>query len=186
MKRTQKICGVDAAYDDDLVFAVASVFDIKNSNVIEKAEYTGRATFPYVPGLFFLREGPFACEVVSKLHAKPDLVCFDGHGYAHPRRQGLATICGMLLDIPSIGISKSRLVGEIQPYKMGLEKLNYGTEILGYITSKPTRYWSTGFSVKLTELEQIIEDYGNICLRAMKESHQHAGKLRALNSSEMP
>jgi deoxyinosine 3'endonuclease (endonuclease V) len=182
-KRTfGRICGVDAAYgEDDSVYAVASVIDTRNQKLVESAEYSGRATFPYVSGLFYLREGPFAFEVISKLQVKPDLVCFDAQGYAHPRRQGLATICGIIAGIPSIGVSKSKLVGENQGHKYGLRKLVTGEEILGYVTSNPTRYWSAGFSVKLAELEKIIENYGDICLRAINESHQHAGKMRSLS-----
>jgi deoxyribonuclease V len=170
---------VDAVYgEDDSVYAVASVIDTKNQKLVEHAEYSGSATFPYVSGLFFLREGPFACEVISKLLVKPDLICFDAQGYAHPRRQGLATICGMISGIPSIGISKSKLVGETQDFKGGLKKLELEKETLRYVTSNPTRYWSMGFSVKQRELEKIIQNYGSICLRAIGESHQYAGKMR--------
>jgi deoxyribonuclease V len=113
-RKYERICGVDAAYgEDNSVYAVASVFDAGNRK-LERSEYSGKATFPYEPGLFFLREGPFACKALAKLTVKPDLVCFDAHGYAHPRRLGLATICGMISDVPSIGLSKSKLVGEVE------------------------------------------------------------------------
>jgi deoxyribonuclease V len=175
----ERICGVDAAHgEDDSVFAVASVFDTKTFRLVERSEYIGRATFAYVPGLFFLREGPFTCEALSKLKSKPDLVCFDAQGYAHPRRRGLATICGMVAGVPSIGISKSRLVGEVQEYREGLKKLVAGSETLGYVTSNPTRYWSTGFAVALGELESLIEKYGKLCVQSINESHRFAQNLR--------
>ena len=137
----------------------------------------GKATFPYEPGLFFLREGPFACKVLSQLTVKPDLVCFDAQGYAHPRRVGLATICGMVSEIPTIGISKSKLVGEVEEYKQGLKKLFDGGETLGYATTSPTRYWSPGFSVTFSELESLIETCQDVCLKSINRSHEYARKL---------
>jgi deoxyribonuclease V len=173
-----RICGVDAAYDEDnSVHAVASVYDSKELELLERSEYMGTPTFPYVSGLFFLREGPFVCEAISKLRNKPDLVCFDAQGLAHPRKMGLATICGMILGMPSIGISKTRLVGEMEDYKDGLKRLVIGNEQVGYVTSNPKRYWSPGFSIKLDGLENIIVNQRDICLRSINESHQRAVQL---------
>jgi deoxyribonuclease V len=168
-----RICGVDASYRDQNVKAVASVINV-NGELLEQATYDGRATFPYVPGLFFLREGPFATEAVRRLNKVPDLVCFDAHGLAHPRGMGLATICGMILDIPSIGISKSRLVGEITSYKVQMEKLTFQNKAVGFVTRNPKRFWSPGFSVSSRELESIILELGSVCVRSIAKSHESA------------
>ncbi|MCL7454196.1 MAG: endonuclease V, partial [Anaerolineae bacterium] len=69
-------------------------------------------TFPYVPGLLTFREGPSVVKALEELDTWPDLLIFDGHGLAHPRRIGLASHMGVILDRPSIGCAKSRLVGE--------------------------------------------------------------------------
>ena len=149
----------------------------KNSNYWSAQSIWGRQLFLYVSGLFFLREGPFVCEAISKLRNKPDLVCFDAQGLAHPRKMGLATICGMILGMPSIGISKTRLVGEMEDYKDGLKRLVIGNEQVGYVTSNPKRYWSPGFSIRLDGLENIIVNQRDICLRSINESHQRAVQL---------
>lgn len=76
--------------------------------VAEAVAETG-TTFPYVPGLLSFRELPAALE---ELEARPDLLVCDAHGYAHPRRFGLACHLGVLTDTPTIGVAKSLRVGE--------------------------------------------------------------------------
>lgn len=83
--------------------------------VVDRAEAVCRATFPYIPGLFTFREVPPLLEAFARLETAPDLILFDGHGLAHPRRFGLACHAGLLLDTPSVGCAKSRLVGEHAP-----------------------------------------------------------------------
>jgi deoxyribonuclease V len=68
-------------------------------------------SFPYVPGLLAFREGPVVLAALAKLQDQPDVLIFDAHGLAHPRRMGLASHLGVLLDRPTVGCAKSRLVG---------------------------------------------------------------------------
>jgi deoxyribonuclease V len=172
-REIRRISGVDASYDGDNVAAVASVVDSKGK-LLEQAACKGHATFPYVSGLFFLREGPFVTEAVRKLRKKPDLLCFDAHGLAHPRRRGLATICGIILGIPSIGIAKSKLVGEIERYKPGLARVVYEGINVGFVTENPKRFWSPGFSISIAELESLILENRVTCLTSILESHNSA------------
>ena len=79
---------------------------------IEQAVFETEVAFPYVPGLLSFRETPVLLEAFRRLTTKPDLLLVDGQGYAHPRRFGLACHLGLLLDVPTIGCAKSRLIGE--------------------------------------------------------------------------
>jgi len=49
---------------------------------------------------------------MEQLDVLPDLLLCDGQGIAHPRRLGIASHLGLLLDVPSIGVAKTRLVGK--------------------------------------------------------------------------
>lgn len=167
----RKVCGVDAAYstEDNRVVATAALFS-SSSHLLEASCYDGTFTFPYVSGLFYLHEGPFAVAAVKKLKEIPDLVCFDAHGLAHPNSRGLATICGMVLGIPSIGVAKSSIVGR-ELYRNGFGVIESDGKI-GYVTYKPKRYWSPGFSVRMTELEAIIStELRGVCLNTLRQAH---------------
>lgn len=110
------VAGIDNAYvkTDRQTIACAAVvaMTLPALEVIETAVAWEPVVFPYVPGLLSFREGPAVLAAWAKLRAAPDVVLLDGQGYAHPRRFGLASHIGVLIDRPTIGCAKSRLIGE--------------------------------------------------------------------------
>jgi deoxyribonuclease V len=84
-------------------------------NILEEATAEGKVNFPYIPGLLSFREAPILVKAFEKVRNVPDVIIFDGQGIAHPRGLGLASHMGLVLDLPSIGCAKSRLVGEHAP-----------------------------------------------------------------------
>lgn len=161
------ICGVDASYSGRKVTAAAVLYE--EGEEIQSEYCRGHVSFPYISGLLYLREGPFAAAAVNRLTTRPDLVCFDAHGMAHPRRAGLASICGLVLGTPTIGIAKSLLTGSVVSSSPRMGSIFDRGELVGFTTSIPgrRRYWSPGYSVSLAALGEIIRKYAEICVAAV-------------------
>ena len=107
----QTVAGVDVSIRANQAYAAVVVLSFPDLEPLEQALATAEVTFPYVPGLLAFREGPGVLAALDRLSTWPDLFIFDAHGLAHPRRLGLASHMGLLLDRPSIGCAKSRLTG---------------------------------------------------------------------------
>ncbi len=107
-----KVAGIDVGFHDNVARAAVVVLNYPGLKVVDYAIATRPATFPYIPGLLSFREGPVILDAMGKLAATPDLLIFDGQGIAHPRRLGMASHIGLLINLPAIGCAKSRLCGE--------------------------------------------------------------------------
>ncbi len=107
------VAGADCAFsaDQQTIFAAAVVYDRETRRVIEVAHATRSAEFPYIPTFLSFREGPAITQAMRALKHEFGAILFDGQGYAHPRRCGIASHLAIELDQPGIGVGKSRLTG---------------------------------------------------------------------------
>lgn len=107
------IAGADISFNkfSEIVYSGIVVLSLPDLRIIESVGIRSATKFPYVPGLLSFREAPSLLEVWGKLKTKPDVLMLDGQGIAHPRRLGIASHIGVLLDWPTIGCAKSILVG---------------------------------------------------------------------------
>lgn len=107
------IAGVDVSSNrfSNLMYAGFVVLSFPEMREVDRAFATLETDFPYIPGYLSFREIPVLLKAFEKLKTKPELLCVDGQGIAHPRRLGIATHLGLVLDIPSVGFAKSILYG---------------------------------------------------------------------------
>lgn len=134
--KVQTIAGVDVGIRGDTAKAAVVVLRYPDLSLLEAALATQPVTFPYIPGLLAFREAPAVLAACEKLQVEPDLFIFDGQGLAHPRRLGIASHVGLILDKPSIGCAKSRLWGthaEPQAAAGSWVPLYDGQEIIGAV-----------------------------------------------------
>jgi deoxyribonuclease V len=130
---------------------------------VEERWARGRSSFPYIPGLLSFRELPVLLSAVKKIRTPPDVILCDGQGIAHPRGLGIASHLGVVLDRPTIGCAKSRLVGSfgaVGEEKGSYASLEYGNFRVGAVlrTRAGTRpvFISPGFKVTYEEAIVII------------------------------
>ncbi len=145
------IAGVDVSFLNiwsNPTTAIASiiVLDIKNNfKVVEKVFAEKVIDFPYIPTFLAYRELPVILEAYKKLERKPDAFFVDGMGILHPRKMGIASHFGVITDTISIGVGKSKLIGDFKepPNKrFAYTPIYIDNELRGYavrtrVNSKP-------------------------------------------------
>ena len=161
----QTVAGADVSYNkfDPRLFAAVVVMNAATLEVIETVGVASHARFPYVPGLLSFREAPAVLEAFRQLQTRPDVVLYDGQGFAHPRRIGIASHLGLWLGIPTIGCAKSRLCGEHDepgPNRGDRSSLSDGDETIGSVLRTRARvkpmYISSGHRCDLESAVSVV------------------------------
>ncbi|MCZ6465016.1 MAG: deoxyribonuclease V, partial [Proteobacteria bacterium] len=164
--RLRQVAGVDASYDRaaGVTRAAVAVLSFPGLEPAAQRVVQRRTRFPYIPGYLSFRETPALLAALAGLRRRPDLILCDGQGLAHPRRFGLASHLGVLLNAPTIGVAKSRLVGTHGPVpeaRGAWVPLRDGAETIGAVLrtragARPV-YVSVGHRVSLeTAIETVL------------------------------
>lgn len=164
--KLEKIAGVDVAYKKNTAFAAAAVLEFKEMSILEVRTKVMYVSFPYIPGFLSFREAEPMKSAISNLIQDYDVLLVNGHGIAHPRGLGIASHIGVDLGVPSVGVAKGLLCGEV---KEDSEKkavpVFFEDRVVGYrITPGRKRrpiYVSPGNLVSLKSSLEIVK----ACLR---------------------
>ena len=113
-RQVRHVAGTDVGFErgGGISCAAVAVLSFPELELVDHAVARLPTRFPYVPGLLSFREIPVLLAALDKLRITPDLILCDGQGLAHPRRFGIASHLGVYRGIPTIGVAKSRLIGE--------------------------------------------------------------------------
>ena len=158
--KIKRVAGVDVAYVDELAIGAVAVLDYETLELLEQQTATCQAKFPYIPTLLAFREIPPAVACIKKLRRQPDVLLVDGQGAAHPYGCGFASHLGLVMGKPTVGVAKSRLVGEPKTVA-GQEFLVQKDQIIGAVVTtkegvKPV-YVSVGHLISLGTAVKIAK-----------------------------
>lgn len=189
LERVDYVAGTDVGFKNNYTITQAAVAVLKfpELELVETAIAQIPTTFPYIPGYLSFREIPAILEAIAQIKTFPDLILCDGQGIAHPRRFGIASHLGVLLDIPTIGVAKSLLIGNHEP--LPLEKGSWiplidQDETIGIVLRSRTNvkplYVSIGHKVSLAS----AREYTLQCLSKYRlpETTRLADKLASSKS----
>jgi len=179
-EKIKTIAGIDQSHlSDERIISAVVVCDYKTMDVLESKYAVAKPSIPYIPGYLSYREGPVMVEAFSKLENKPDMVLCDCNGILHPRRIGAASHFGILVDVPTIGVAKKLLCGDVQDNKVIFDKEIRAILIKTKEHAKPIIV-SPGHRVSLQSAVEIVKS----CLRDHKlpepihKAHKLANKLK--------
>ena len=189
------VAGVDVGFKGEVARAAVVVLSYPELQPLDYSVAELPVEFPYIPGLLSFREGPSVLAALEKLATEPDLFIFDAQGLAHPRRMGLASHIGIIIDRPSIGCAKSRLCGT--HHQPGPERGSYvhlydNDEVIGAVVRTRTGvkplYVSIGHRI---DLESAIEYVLGCCRNhrlpeTTRYAHRVAGGERLQIKASQP
>lgn len=169
-QKINRIAGADQAFYGKNIISCIIVLEYPEMKFIETAFAEKEINFPYIPGFLAFREAPTIIKAYKKLDKRPDILLVDGHGIAHPRGIGIASHVGILLDIPTIGVAKSRLIGDYEiPKKTGhYTHLKFNNRIIGAVLKTKENcnplFISPGHKISLKRSIDIVQN----CIKGHK------------------
>jgi deoxyribonuclease V len=159
------VAGADVSMERFTHYGYAGivVVDLATMETVDEAAAAAELRFPYVPGYLSFRELPVLDQAWRALRIRPDAVVFDGHGYAHPRRFGLACHGGVAWDVPSVGCAKNPFIGTHAPVadeRGATSPIVHDGEVVGMVVrtragAKPL-YVSAGHRMDLPTAVELV------------------------------
>lgn len=160
------VAGVDMGFEADgtISRAAVAVLSFPDLQIIETQLAYRPTSFPYIPGFLSFREIPAILDALEKIQTTPDIILCDGQGIAHPRRLGIASHLGVIINMPTIGVAKSLLIGkheELPDTKGSWQPLIHKSETIGAVLRtragvKPV-YVSSGHKISLpTAIDYVL------------------------------
>ncbi len=124
--------------------------------------------FPYISTYLAFRELPVLLRLIDVVRASDKLaevILVDGSGILHPRRAGIATMLGIVADVPTIGLTKKLLCGAVDTTDLApgeLRPVLLADEHLGFAVGPPSGskkplYVSPGHRTNVDYCRQVIE-----------------------------
>ncbi len=179
-RNIKTVAGADQAYADRKVISAIAICDYKSLKLIENKHAVVEAKVPYKSGFLFYKDGPAIIEAFNRLENKPDVLIVEANGILHPRRIGMASHLGILLDTATIGVTKALMLGQMRGNTIYVDKEARGYGLITKEHANPI-YISPGHNISLKTSLEVIKK----CIRLPHKlpeplhlAHKHGNKIR--------
>jgi deoxyribonuclease V len=149
---------LDVSYRGDNAFAVKVIQEAMTGEIVGSRLEKGKVLFPYVPTYLTYRELPILSRLIDPT-SQDTVHLIDGQGTLHPRRFGIACHIGVCLDVPTVGVAKSLLVGKVEESGSEESPIVVAGEVLGTRLTLPNNrplYVSVGHRISLGTAVEIV------------------------------
>jgi deoxyribonuclease V len=160
--------GVDVAYPQPEVGVAAyALVDTATSQLVWSTTVRRRVTFPYISTYLSFREIPILLDLLDEVRAADrlaEVLLVDGSGILHHRHAGIASHLGVVASLPTIGVTKKLLCGQVDLQEMspGESRLVvFEDELIG-VALRPTAgslrpiFISPGHRTDVAFAEQLV------------------------------
>lgn len=132
------------------------VCELPSLQVLEKKTYVLTDPLRYRDDLIAYREMPALLEAFNQLEQEPDVLLVHSSGIAHPRRMGVASHIGLLLQKSTIGVEEKLSFGRVEDGKIVVSNDVCGFEVTTREFSKPV-YASPGHLITLGSTLRVVQ-----------------------------
>ncbi|MFO7792820.1 MAG: endonuclease V [Candidatus Saliniplasma sp.] len=177
--------GVDVSYGNNKAYGSLSLW--REGKEIDNIMVEKEISFPYIPTYLSYRELPVLIKLIKSSDISPDVVLVDGNGILHPRCLGLASHLGVELDIATIGVAKSLLLGTVNgdvSHQEPVKEIADKEKILGYAFLSSSRaknpiYVSPGHKVSFETSLEIVKNHCEFKIpNPIRNAHIAANEMR--------
>lgn len=174
------IAGVDVAYpknEFEEACGACVVMDYNTKEIIEEKTVFAKTSFPYISTYLSYRELPVMKKLVTSLKTTPTVFMFDGNGVLHPYSIGLASHAGVVLDIPSVGVAKRLLYGNVENNVVNIDGKKRGYTFFSSERVKKPIYVSPGHRVTFETSLNIVKHFSHFKIpEPLRQAHILANK----------
>ncbi len=161
------VAGVDVSYAGDRGIGAYVLWKIGSNEIAWSTTVSLEIAFPYMTGFLAFRELPVLLALVDAARTArqiADVVIVDGSGVLHPRGIGVASHFGLLAALPTIGVSKKLLCGDVdlkgmlcgEARPVLLDGRRRGTALRATAGSRRPIFISPGHRIGLDMAEAIV------------------------------
>jgi len=138
------------------ILAYVVVCEYPSMKLIEKRKYVLHNPLPHKPGYDAYRMMPAMIEAYNMLNKEPEILFVKGDGILHPRKIGLASHLGLVLNKSVIGINDKLKLGKVEQGKIMFANKGVGFEIKTKEHAKPI-YITQGHLISLGSMLKIVK-----------------------------